>query len=111
MAIQRKVGMVGETLDGDDELEQSLRLLLVVRKNAVPHRPDIGSELFELLDAPLSVAQAKAPLLVAKAAALEPRLVVDSVTVSSFDIGQLELEVRWHPTNSSASRSTTITVL
>jgi phage baseplate assembly protein W len=107
MATQRKVGTTGASVSGDDELEQSLRLLLTVRRNSIPHRPDLGGELFELIDAPLDVARAKAPLLVLRAAAADSRLVVESTSVTMTTAGELQLEVHWHPASSPASTCTT----
>jgi phage baseplate assembly protein W len=111
MTTQRKVDAIGETVEGDDEIEQSLRLLLTVRKNAIPHRPDLGGKLFELIDAPLSVAKAKAFVLVQQAAKADPRITVIATSVTRTDTSSLTLEVRWHPTATPTTvRSTTITV-
>lgn len=111
MATQRKVGSIGAVVNGDDEHEQSLRLLMTVRKFSIPHQPDLGSELFELIDQPLHVAQAKAPLLVLRAAAADPRIVVESTSVTSQDVGKLTLEVHWHSAAKPAVvRATTVTI-
>ena len=111
MAQQRKVGAVGESVDGDDELEQSLRLLLTVRRNSIPHRPDLGGKLFELIDLPLPLAKAKAFLLVREAAAADPRVTVESASVTRSELSRLTLEVRWHPTATPTTvRTTEVTV-
>ena len=111
MATQRKVGTVGQTVEGDDELEQSLRLLLTVRRTAIPHRPDLGGQLFELIDMPLAQAKAKALILVQQAAAADSRLTVESASVTRTDTSSLVLEVRWHPTATpTTNRTTTVNV-
>lgn len=110
VSTQRTVGSIGSSVTGQSELEQSLRLLITVRKGSIPHRPDLGSPLFELIDEPADVVASKALLYVAQAVAADQRLVVDSVELVFFEPGQLELEVTWHPAGSSSPVSTRVTV-
>lgn len=110
MSTQRTVGSIGSSVTGDGELEQSLRLLVTVRKGSIPHRPDLGSLLFELIDEPMNRVAAKAPLYVAQAVAADQRLVVDVTEVISVEPGQLELDVIWHPASSTEPHRTRVTV-
>lgn len=110
MSRQRKLGSVGVTVSDIDELEQSLRLLLTVPRGSIPHRPDLGGELFELIDAPVDVVRARALPLVVRATASDVRLRIVSVDPTVLSTGAVEVEVVWCPSGSASSRVTKVTV-
>lgn len=95
---QPKLGSPGQRVDALDELEQSLRTVLVTPVQSVPGRPGFGSRLFELVDEPVSTLRPAVVREVVRALAVsEPRLRplgVDPVQVAP---GHLEVEVTWHP--------------
>lgn len=110
MSAQRKLGTVGSTVREVDELEQSLRLLLTVPKGSIPHRPDLGSELHELIDAPVDTVRACALSLVVRATVPDTRLRIVSVVPTALSSGAVELEVVWSPSGTTNTRATKVTV-
>ncbi len=110
VAQQRKLGSIGGVVTGDDELEQALCLLVGVRRRSVPLSPTKGSLLFELIDEPIDVVRAKAPLLAQQAVAVDPRIELLAVTVSSTGDSWIELELSWRPAGSQQSRVSTVRV-
>jgi phage baseplate assembly protein W len=110
MSTQRQVGAVGVPSSDDAELEQSLGLCLTLRKGSVPNSPELGSLLYELIDAPLIEARSKAPAYVRQAAAIDGRLVVLSTVVASAAPGEVSLDVTWRPKSTAKSRTTRVTI-
>ncbi len=110
MSVARKVQSIDRLVAGVDESEQSLRLLLTVRRGTIPHRPDLGGLLHDLVDAPVTVARANAALLVRQSAAGNPQLEIDAVAIQSTGPGEITLAVTWHPVGASVSRVTEVTV-
>lgn len=110
VTTQRKLGTIGSAVADDNELDQSVLLLVGIRRGSVPHRPDLGSRLFELIDQPQNVVTARAPGMAREALAIDARIVAEGVEVESVDIGGMVVSVRWRPATGGISRSTRVTV-
>lgn len=101
MTWQPRRGSPTERVEGVEELAQALSILLETPLGSVPHQPELGSELWRLLDQPLDVVRALAPAEVLRAVSRDPRLqVLETLVVSGSDPGTFELDVRWRPAGS-----------
>lgn len=111
MTWQPRRGSPTAVVEGIDELAQALALLLESPRGSRPHDPDWGSELWRLVDAPLDVVRTRAPAEVARAAALEPRIVLlRTVVVPLSELGGFELEIHWRPAASGGDQVTRVRV-
>ena len=94
------VNRPGEIVTDVDDITQCIQVILRTPKGADPHRPEFGCDLWQYIDWPIAAAQPHIIRETFDAIALwEPRAVVDSVTISIPDVGNLRLMVRWHPTD------------
>ncbi|WP_300067704.1 GPW/gp25 family protein [uncultured Ruegeria sp.] len=85
----------GRKLGGIDHLRQSLRDILTTPIGSRVMRREYGSRLFDLIDAPFS-SSVKLDIIAATAQAImtwEPRVVVESVSLSSFQPGKIVIDL------------------
>ena len=61
--MQMKIGSIGETVDGIDDINQEIMLILTTPLGSIPHRPEFGSRIYEYLDKPISLIK---PLVIAE---------------------------------------------
>lgn len=92
---QPKLGAIGEVVEGLDEINQSIRIILTTIKGSVPHRPDFGSDCWKYVSSPINAA---IPDLVREVyAALrtwETRIAVVTVTPTITETG-VNLSIEW----------------
>jgi len=100
-----RLGALGEIVQGADEVEQCLRVILGTPKGSVPLDPDFGCDAWRWIDAPGPQAYAAVVREVADAIRLyEPRAeLVQVMTVRAAE--RLTLRVQWRRTGSSALRT------
>lgn len=53
---QPKLNAFGEVVEGTEEIDQCIRIILTTQKGSVPHRPEFGSDLWKYLDYPVDLA-------------------------------------------------------
>ncbi|MEI8390464.1 MAG: GPW/gp25 family protein [bacterium] len=53
---QPKLNEIGSVVEGTDDIDQCVRIILMTRKGSVPHRPEFGSDIWQYIDAPVNVA-------------------------------------------------------
>ena len=85
----------GRKLGGIDHLRQSIWDILTTPIGSRVMRREYGSRLFELIDAPFSSA-VKLDIIAATAEAImtwEPRIAVESVSLSSFEPGNIIIDL------------------
>lgn len=111
-----KLNTIGEVVEGLDDVEQCIRIILTTPKGADPLRPTFGSDLWQYIDYPLDAA---VPAIVREATEAirlwEPRIALSSVTAvpDPGTLGRLIVTITWRLQLGSApapSRSTTITL-
>lgn len=86
---------------GLDELRQSVRIVLETPLRSVPGKPEFGSDLFALLDKPITVARPRAIREARRALEQwEPRIEVLAVDAVS-DGSRLRVQVTWRPKEGS----------
>ena len=111
-----KLNAMGEVVEGLDDVEQCVRIILTTPKGADPLRPTFGSDLWQYIDYPIDVAVPSIVREVTEAITLwEPRITLTSVTAAPDPntVGRLMLTITWRLQLGSAltsSRTTTITL-
>ncbi|WP_457679437.1 GPW/gp25 family protein [Thermovibrio sp.] len=54
--MQLKLGAIGETVEGLEDLRQRIKIVLETPKGFDPHRPEFGSNIWQWVDKPFTVA-------------------------------------------------------
>lgn len=62
--MQIKLGAVGETVTGIEDINQEVGLILTTPLGSIPHRPEFGSNIYQHLDKPMNIAR---PLIISEA--------------------------------------------
>lgn len=112
MTWQPKLGAPGERVEGVEELEQSLLIVLKTPLRSVPGRPWFGTRLDLLQDVPSAEARPRVVQEVMRAVkASSPRISVRGVVpASSSPTGALVVTVRWVPASGGVERVTDVEV-
>jgi len=78
-----KVGSVGSVVQGINDIDQCIAIILTTPRGSDPLRPTFGADLWQYIDNPISVA---IPSIVREVSAAitmwEPRVILQSVNVS-----------------------------
>lgn len=53
---QPKLNKIGEIVEGIDDINQCLTIILTTPKGSVPHRPEFGSDILKYVDNPVNEA-------------------------------------------------------
>ena len=54
--MQLKLGAIGEIVEGIEDLRQRIKIVLETPKGFDPHRPEFGSNIWQWLDKPFTIA-------------------------------------------------------
>jgi len=104
----RKVGSLGEIVEGLDDIDQCIRILLGTPKGAVEHRPEFGCDAWRYLDHPTSEAL---PHIVRECtdalATWEPRARVTRIA-AAYDAEHVFLTIHWTAALGAAGRTTEV---
>lgn len=104
-----RLGATGAVVEGAEDVEQCIRIILGTPRGTVPHRPELGCDLWRYLDLPLDRAR---PLMVREAVEAvqrwEPRAELVSVAAAPDpgDPSALVLEVVYRPRAAGAAERT-----
>lgn len=110
--MQIKLGTFGQIVEGLDDLNQEILLILATPLGSVPHQPELGSRIYEYLDRPMNIAK---PLIVAEAyRALKKnctRFKVRSIKlVSASSSGKFVFKITGVPTDSQIDKEVVLSV-
>ena len=106
---QMKINTIGEVVEGAEEINQAISIILLTPKGSVPLRPDFGSNIRLYIDYPIN--EAKAHIIRETVDAItkwETRITVNSVSVE-FDISAVLINVEWQLNNSNITGTTEVT--
>jgi len=53
---QPKLGEIGEVVEGLEDINQCIRIILATPKGSDPHRPEFGSDIYRYIDYPVNEA-------------------------------------------------------
>jgi len=110
--MQIKIGSIGKTVTGIEDINQEIFLILATPLGSVPHRPEYGSKIYEFLDKPMNIAK---PLVLAEAwRALrknsERFLVTDIKLVSASESGKFVFKIRGIPQSREVDEEVVLSV-
>jgi phage baseplate assembly protein W len=99
-------GVPGEVVQGDDDINQCLAVILMTLPGSVPHEPEFGCGLWEYIDRPVTEVQALLSGAAVRAIRRwEPRVEVMAVSFGySGDFSGLRVEVRYRVIVSATER-------
>jgi phage baseplate assembly protein W len=107
---QPKLGGIGEVVEGVDDINQCIRIILGTRKGSVPHRPEFGSDIWKYIDYPVNEA---IPHIIRESIdainAWETRIEIRRVA-ASVDGSTVTLAVEWAYTGSTDAESIEVTI-
>lgn len=104
--MQAKLGAPGESVEGLEELAQSLSMCIRTPLGSVPGRPEYGSRVHLLIDADISDSRVYGPRYVREAIlACLPRIEFVDTRVQQTTPGSTELEIVWRPIGGSVQQT------
>ncbi len=53
---QPKINEIGNIVEGIDDIDQCIKIILMTRKGTDPHRPEFGSDIWQYIDYPINEA-------------------------------------------------------
>jgi len=53
---QPKLNQIGSVVEGLDDIDQCIKIILMTRKGTDPHRPEFGSDIWQYIDYPVNEA-------------------------------------------------------
>jgi Bacteriophage baseplate protein W len=113
-----EVGTIGAVVQGIDDIDQCIGIILTTPRGSDPLRPTFGADLWQYIDHPITVAVPSIVREVSAAIAMwEPRVTLQSVSVSPSDnsISQsgahLNVAVTWRLKLNGAVSPSRITVV
>ena len=53
---QPKLNEIGSIVEGIDDIDQCIKIILMTRKGTNPHRPEFGSDIWQYIDYPINEA-------------------------------------------------------
>jgi phage baseplate assembly protein W len=113
-----KLNAMGQAVQGIDDIDQCIGIILTTPQGSDPLRPTFGADLWQYIDNPLTVAVPSIVREVSAAISMwEPRVSLQSVTVtpatdsSSQSDAHLNVSVVWQLKLVGASRSSQTTVV
>lgn len=90
---QPKLNEIGSVVEGTDDIDQCIRIILMTRKGSDPHRPEFGSDIWQYVDYPI---QEAIPNIIREAMdsinIWEPRAQINSIT-ATINNSQISLTI------------------
>jgi len=111
-----KLSAIGKVVEGPDDVDQCLQIILTTPKGADPLRPTFGADLWQYIDYPIDAAIPSLVREVTEAITLwEPRVKLVSVSAAPnpLAIGDLLVNIVWRLQLGSmptAARTTSVTL-
>lgn len=113
-----ELGAIGSVVQGIDDIDQCIAIILTTPQGSDPLRPTFGADLWQFIDTPLNVA---VPSIVSQVTAAiatwEPRVTLQSVSVmpandnSSQSDAHLNVSITWQLKLAGASSQSRTTMV
>lgn len=107
---QPKINSFFEVVQGADDINQCIAIILLTRKGSVPHRPTFGSDIYKYIDYPIKEA---IPNIVREATdaiiTWETRININTVIVE-IELSTVNVKVEWTLKESLTKGKTTVTL-
>ena len=105
-----KIGTFGGIVQGLDDIDQCIEILVKTRKGSVPLHPEFGCDAWKYIDAPINIARANIVKEVTDSITeFIPAIQLVSVTVNLNSNSNLIISIQWTLNGSSDVNSTEVT--
>ncbi|HSA05862.1 MAG TPA: GPW/gp25 family protein [Candidatus Gastranaerophilales bacterium] len=92
---QPELNKIGSVVEGIDDINQCIAIILTTRKGSVPHRPEFGCDIWKFIDNPVNIA---IPNIIREATDAinqwETRIEIESIT-ATINESQVKLQITW----------------
>jgi phage baseplate assembly protein W len=107
---QPKLGETGAVVEGLDDIDQCIRLIITTPRGSLPLRPLFGCDAWQELDAPVNSAIPNICKAVREALTLwEPRITVIAIR-AKIDESHITITIEWNAVASAAKRITEVEI-
>jgi hypothetical protein len=107
---QPKLNKIGSVVEGIDDINQCIAIILATPKGSVPHRPDFGSDIYKYIDYPVNEA---VPNIIRETIDAirkwETRVDIKNVT-ASINQEQIKIQIEWQLKESDLTANTEVTL-
>lgn len=107
---QPELNKIGSVVEGIDDINQCIAIILTTRKGSVPHRPEFGCDIWKFIDNPVNIA---IPNIIREATDAinlwETRIEIESIT-ATVDESQITLQITWILKNTDITETTKVTL-
>ncbi|MDD3012625.1 MAG: GPW/gp25 family protein [Candidatus Gastranaerophilales bacterium] len=107
---QPKLNEIGSIVEGIEDIDQCIRIILMTPKGSDPHRPDFGSDIFLYLDYPINEA---IPNIIREAIDAvnlwEQRIEITNIQ-SRIDDSQITLSIEWNIKDTNIGSNTEVSL-
>lgn len=105
---QPKINSIGEVVEGADDINQCIAIILMTHKGSVPHRPKFGSNLYKYLDYPIDEAIPNIIREITDSLTLwEKRIKINSVNCTYIN-EHITVRIEWTLSDNTAKGSTEV---
>jgi len=105
---QPQLNQIGEVVQGIDDINQCIYIILTTQKGSVPHRPTFGSDIFQYIDYPVQEAIPNIIREVIDAITQwETRVEIIQVT-AELDESNIKIKVEWNLVDSEITSVTEV---
>ena len=105
---QPKLNEIGEVVQGIDDINQCIQIILTTQKGSVPHRPTFGSDIYQYIDYPVQEAIPNIIREVIDAITeWETRVEVSQVT-AELDEAKVKIKIEWKLVDSEITSVTEV---
>jgi len=105
---QPKLNYIGEVVQGIDDINQCIYIILTTQKGSVPHRPTFGSDIFKYIDYPV---QEAIPNIIREVIDVitewETRVEISQVT-AGLDEANVRIKIEWNLVDSDITSATEV---
>lgn len=105
---QPKLNEIGSIVEGIEDIDQCIRIILMTTKGSDPHRPEFGSNIFLYLDYPINEA---IPNIIREAIDAinlwEQRIEITNIQ-SIIDDSQIILSIEWNIKDTNITSNTEV---
>jgi hypothetical protein len=107
---QPKLNQIGNVVEGIEDIDQCIKIILMTRKGTDPHRPEFGSDIWQYIDYPINEA---IPNIIREAfdaiALWETRVQINAIT-AEIKVSQINLKIDRKVKGTDASGILEVTV-
>jgi len=105
---QPKLNDIGEVVQGIDDINQCIYIILTTQKGSVPHRPTFGSNIYQYIDYPVQEAIPNIIREVIDAITEWEKRVEISQVSAELDKANVKIKIEWNLVDSDITSITEV---